>query len=80
MQIFTKDFAKGRVEYPFNPIDLTRTTIAKESLFFKAFANAQLERNLRARSHWTLSISDAKKWVEHASLAMSTNPIAKSAV
>ena len=38
--------AKEWVEYPFNPIALASTAIAKESLFCKAITNAQCERNL----------------------------------
>ena len=44
MQIFAKEW----VEYPFNPIALTSTAIAKESLFCNAIANAQCEMNLTA--------------------------------
>ena len=42
MQIFAKEW----VQYPFNPIALTSTAIAKESLFCNTMANAQCERNL----------------------------------
>ena len=46
MQIFAKDFAKESVKYPFNPIALATTAIAKESLFCNAIANPQCEWNL----------------------------------
>ena len=46
MQIFAKDFTKEWVEYPFNPIALASTAIAKELIFCNAIANAQCERNL----------------------------------
>ena len=46
MQIFAKDFAKEWVGYPFSPIALASTTIAKELIFCNAIANAQCERNL----------------------------------
>ena len=39
MQIFTKDFAKEWVEYPFNTIAFVSTAIAKESRFCNAIAN-----------------------------------------
>ena len=35
------------IEYPFNPIALASTGIAKDSLFCNAIANAQCERNLK---------------------------------
>ena len=44
MQIFAKEW----VEYPFNAIALASTAITKESLFCKAIANAQCERNLNS--------------------------------
>ena len=47
MQIFAKDFAKESVEYPFNPIALASTAIAKELIFCNAIAKAQCERNLK---------------------------------
>ena len=42
MQIFTKEW----VEYPFNPIALVSTALAKESVFCNAIANSHCERNL----------------------------------
>ena len=69
MQIFAKEW----VEYPFNPIALESTAIAKESLFCNAIANAQCERNLgtiytkqKLKSKWKRSNNKTKmlmdKW------------------
>ena len=45
MQVFAKEW----VEYPFNPIALASTAVAKESLFCNAIANVQCERKLKHR-------------------------------
>ena len=42
-----KMFVKEWMEYPFNPIPIASTAIAKESIFCKAIANAQCEGSLR---------------------------------
>ena len=46
-------FAKKWVQYPFNPIALVSTAIAKESLF----CNAHCERNLKSCSHGAIFIA-----------------------
>ena len=46
-KFFAKDFAEEWVEYPFNPIALASTAIAKELIFCNAITKAQCERNLK---------------------------------
>ena len=50
-------FAKKWVWYPFNPIALASTTIAKESLFYNAIAKAQCEWNIKGCSHGEIFIT-----------------------
>ena len=60
-QIFTRNFAKESVEYPFNPIALVGIPIAKELIFCNAIANAQCERNLILRNDDTFCFFSANK-------------------